>query len=421
MLKQVHLRLTLLSGGITTLILVIMTLGYLYISEKNLLENRLFSYQNDIFTTASSLEQQTVISHTWLSSLEGDGNYYVSLMDNNTPFLFNSRGHSEEREGLLKNAWHYYREHEDSLTQNTISYRSHYTSFLLADREAACCFVISVEKGDSMLEMLLAVPLKGIQRQFFQQRLIFLGIILLALAAIWIFAWFFTGKLLLPVAESRRKQNEFVAAASHELRTPLAVILCCTESDADKNPDRLSIIKSEALQMSSLLEDMLTLSSCDSNQFVIQKAPVELDTLLLDSYEAFEIMAQTKNIKMHIQLPEGALPRCNCDKARIRQVLSILLHNAISYTPDNGQIFLSLEFDSSCFTMVVSDTGVGIPDTEKEWIFDRFYRSEKSRSAKGHFGLGLSIAYEIVTAHGGTIKVCDAAGGGAAFRVALPK
>lgn len=420
MLKKVHLRLTLLSGGITTLVLIIMTLGYLYISEKNLLENKLFAYQNDIYTTATSLEQQTVISHTWLSSLEGTGNYYVSLMDNKTPFLFNSREQSKEKEQLLENIWHYYREHEERLPKNTISYRSRYTSFLFTDKEMFYCFVISVDQDVSNVEMLLVSPLKGIHEQLFRQRLIFLAIILLAFVVVWIFAWVFTGRLLLPIEESRRKQNEFVAAASHELRTPLAVILCCAESDADKNPDRLSIIKSEALQMSSLLEDLLTLSSSDANRFEVKKAPVELDTLLLDSYEAFEMMAKSKNIGMSIQLPEGTLPCCHCDKTRINQVIRILLHNAISYTPEHGHISLSVGFNGSFFSFVVSDTGVGIPDEEKDKIFDRFYRSDQSRTDKGHFGLGLSIASEIVAAHNGSIKVSDTSGGGATFTILLP-
>ena len=114
-------------------------------------------------------------------------------------------------------------------------------------------------------------------------------------------------------------------------------------------------------QMSRLLEDMLTLSSSDTNQFSINKSPVELDTLLLDAYEIFEPMAKSKNQKLHINLPEELLPNCSCDKERIYQVLAILLHNAISYTPQNGSIHIKLEMIKDNFSISVSDTGIGIP------------------------------------------------------------
>ena len=87
MFKKICLRLTLLSGSITTLILIIMTFGYLTISEKNLLENRLLSYENDIYTIASNLEQQNILTHTWLSNLEANGKYYISVLDNQVPYV----------------------------------------------------------------------------------------------------------------------------------------------------------------------------------------------------------------------------------------------------------------------------------------------------------------------------------------------
>ena len=429
MFQKIRLRLTLLSGGITTLILVVMTLGYLYTSEKNLMQSRIFSWQSDVSSIAFNLEQQTVITHTWLANLEASGNYYVSILDNNTPFLFNDRMHNAAFHDFIAATWAYYRENSDTLPENTISYRSRYKSFLFQKEQSYYCFVVTLDKEtaseNSSLELLLITPLSLIQNQIFQQRLVFMGIILIALAAIWLFAWLFTGKLLYPIEENRKKQNQFVAAASHELRTPLAVILSCTESMLEK-PDSmpfsrdLSTVKSEALRMSSLIQDLLTLSSRDANHFPIQKASVELDTLLLDAYEAFEAMAHAKHLKMFITLPDCIVPPCICDKQRIYQVIAILLHNAISYTPDGGKITLTLDVQEKYFSLSISDTGVGIPNEEKKKIFDRFYRSEKSRSTKGHFGLGLSIAYEIITAHHGTIRVCDTAQGGATFVVQLP-
>ncbi|MCM1185424.1 MAG: HAMP domain-containing histidine kinase [Lachnoclostridium sp.] len=429
MFHKIRLRLTLLSGGITTLITILMTLGYLYISEKNLIANRLLSCRNDIYTIASNLEQQTVVSLEWLSKLESGGSYYISLMDNQTPFWFNGRNQSDSHLLITRNAWSYYRENMAQFTEHIISYRSHYKEFTYYEGKSPFyCFVITLETKESSLEMLLMLPFASIEGQIIRQRLGFLCMISLALIAIWLFAWFFTGKLLMPIEENRQKQNRFIAAASHELRTPLAVILSCAESqlesaDAGKSPALIrdmSAIKNESLRMKFLLEDLLTLQSRDAGHFSIEKAPASLDTLLLNAYEAFESMAQSKNINMSVTLPEDAIPLCNCDKERIYQVITILLHNAISYTPEGGHITLSLELMPKYFVLSVSDNGVGISDSEKEKVFERFYRSEKSRSAKGHFGLGLPIAYEIISAHHGSIAVHDTKGGGAMFIVRLP-
>jgi len=426
--KRTRLRLTLLSGGITTLILIIMTLSCLSISENNLIGNKLMSYQNDIYTITSNLEQQTMISNAWLSQLEGKGSCYISILDNGVPFLFNRKKHDDSRQELIDAVWRYYQgDGASEMEVKTLSYRSRYTAFYYQDTQEYYCIAITVEKETNLLEMLLIMPLDSLKRQILTQRLLFCCVILAALVCIWMFAWFFIGKLLRPIEESRDKQNQFVAAASHELRTPLAVILSCAEAvlERDYENDKealqnMSTVKDEALRMSTLLEDMLMLASNDTGRFSVQKVSTELDTLLLNIYEAFEPMAHARQIKLTVSLPESPLPPCVCDGGRIRQVLAILIHNAVSYTPDGGEVALSLDKRGGKFILSVTDSGPGIPDAEKDKIFERFYRGEKSRSGKGHFGLGLSIAREIVSAHHGGITVENAPGGGSVFTIYLP-
>lgn len=223
--------------------------------------------------------------------------------------------------------------------------------------------------------------------------------------------------------ESRRKQTEFIAAASHELRTPLAVILsaaeCLRDADAKRQTRFLETIRQEGEILTSLVNDMLTLSASDSQRFSCHPAPVELDTLFINTYEAFEPLAAEKKLSLTISLPEEAVPPCMADADRMVQLLSILLHNALSYTPEGGHIDLALSYKKNRFHLTVSDTGIGIPDEDKKKIFDRFYRAEKARSTKGHFGLGLSIAAEIVRLHHGSISVSDREGGGSVFTVIL--
>lgn len=137
-----------------------------------------------------------------------------------------------------------------------------------------------------------------------------------------------------------------MAAASHELRTPLSVILssleCCHQASPDEVAGFLATIEKQAALMKSLVNDLLTLSASDSGQLVLSRSTAELDTLLLDTFEAFEPLAARKSITMSVSLPEEALTPYSCDEMRIRQVLSILIQNAISYTPAGGHIHLAL-------------------------------------------------------------------------------
>ncbi|MCI8966362.1 MAG: HAMP domain-containing histidine kinase [Lachnospiraceae bacterium] len=434
-IKKAHIQLTLLNGCITTLILITMTLGYLFISESTMMQNRIASYPRDIYPIASYIEQQDIVSNTWLSQLESNNKYYISLMDNGTEFLYNvNRDLSlDERQRVVSAAWELYRADDTPRTTHPLSHDSSYVSYIMelkndTDGTSAkyYCSVIYIEKNHTFLEVLLAAPLQDLLEQISRQRFLFLGIITLALIAIWIFAWIFTGKLLDPIEANRLRQNQFIASASHELRTPLAVILSCAETElAKKESSELSTIRSESLRTSRLLGDMLTLLSCDTGHLEIKPVSTQLDTLVLNACEAFETMAAARHIRITAVLPENLLPDCLCDSERITQVLAIFLHNAISYTPEGGSITLSVRHRSPHhrsgrhFEIQISDTGVGISDEEKTRIFDRFYRSEKARSDKDHFGLGLSIAYDIITAHHGSITVTDTPGGGTTFIITI--
>ena len=178
--------------------------------------------------------------------------------------------------------------------------------------------------------------------------------------------------------------------------------------------------------MSDMLEQLLTLSRADSHGLVLRMEETDLQTLLLETYENFLPLAADSGHLLSIRLPESELPLCNCDQGRIRQVCHILLHNALSYTPAGSNVLLFIAEGSyeKEITVGVQDNGPGIPDGEKEKIFDRFYRIRSGAfvpdSEKGHHGLGLAVAKEIAAAHRGTLTVSDASGGGALFFLTLP-
>ncbi len=165
---------------------------------------------------------------------------------------------------------------------------------------------------------------------------------------------------------------------------------------------------------------MLLLANADSDHLPMQMELCQPDELLLNAYEKYESLAAKKQISLLISLPDTLFPDCYCDRERIMQVFSILLDNALSYTPSNGTIQLSLTLNKAFLCFVVSDTGCGIAEEDKKRIFDRFYRSDQAHTDKMHFGPGLCIAKEIVTAHQGKICVEDSAEGGSCFFVELP-
>ena len=281
-----------------------------------------------------------------------------------------------------------------------------------------------IPKGNGVLSLVLVYPLEGLKAQIFHQRVLFGGIVLLAVLALGVFSWFFTGKMLRPLEENRKKQTQFIASASHELRSPLAVILSCVQAMETGNGEMgrlLQTIKSEGNRMTRLIGDMLSLANADNKSWSIMKTDCELDTLLLETYEKYEPILREKKISLKVVLPEEYLSICKCDSARLSQVLGILLDNGASYVPAGGRMELGVEEKEKYFRIYVQDNGLGIPDENKEAVFQRFYREDWARKDKQHFGLGLCIAKEIVSLHKGSIRITDTPGGGCTFVIKLPK
>lgn len=146
----------------------------------------------------------------------------------------------------------------------------------------------------------------------------------------------------------------------------------------------------------------------------------DMDTLFIETWETWLSPCRQKGITLNIKLKEECCPKVPCDKERISQVLGILLDNAISYSPPGASIELEAMDDDRQFYFSVIDHGPGIPNAEKVKVFDRFYRGDPSRSDKNHYGLGLSIAKEIIKLHDGNIEIADTPGGGCTFRISLP-
>jgi signal transduction histidine kinase len=217
-------------------------------------------------------------------------------------------------------------------------------------------------------------------------------------------------------------QQRFLADVSHELRTPLTVIkgnvnLMRKMSSSDE--ESLGEIEEEADRLTRLVGDLLLEAQVESGNLPLDMKPVELDTLLLEVFKEMRFLARDR---VQLKLTEIDQISVNGDRDRLKQVLINLVSNGIQYTPQGGQVFLSLGKVGENARILVRDTGLGIPTEDLPHIFERFYRADKSRSRSksGGFGLGLSIAYWIITNHGGKIEVDSREGEGTSFCIYLP-
>ncbi len=460
MYKKIHKHLTFLFTGIASLILVVMSVICLYMSEQALEKNSFLSFSGKMNTLVSNFEQQTTISQEWLAKVSENGTYQIAVYDNDVPLSYTSATLSEDTLALMAEIME---KQDDTIPGAPYEnpYSSPHREFSYTSKGGADYYacLVRIRRNAGDLTAVILYSTEVLSRQLTTTRIRFLCINVVGILLLSIFSWYYTKRLLLPIRKSQEQQAAFISAASHELQTPLAVILSCLSAiQCSQNTDRsakghfptehassdisptkitslentttenslsekqshfLHTIETESRRMSRLVTDLLTLARSDHHTWSFHMKEVDLDTILLNSFEAFQPIAAAHDMTLRIDLPEGPLPACTCDPDRISQVLGILLSNAVSYGSAGGYVKLSLRFQNGIYDFQVSDNGAGIPDSEKEHIFDRFYRIDSSRSGKEHFGLGLCIAKEIITAHRGSIHVSDTPDGGATFTVRL--
>ena len=217
-------------------------------------------------------------------------------------------------------------------------------------------------------------------------------------------------------------QQRFLADVSHELRTPLTVIkgnVDLIRRMKQFDDESLTSIDQEAGRLTRLVGGLLMLAQAESGKLPLIFKPVELDILIVEVFQEMRVIAGSK---VHVHLNEIDQMQVNGDRDRLKQVLINLVGNAIQYTPQNGDVYLSVARVGDQARVICRDTGPGIPSEDLPRIFERFYRAEKSRTrgrATG-FGLGLSITKWIVEHHGGHIEVDSQEGRGTTFAIWLP-
>jgi signal transduction histidine kinase len=234
--------------------------------------------------------------------------------------------------------------------------------------------------------------------------LISTGILLLIELLILLISTKLTNWIIKPVQESFDKQKQFIADASHELKTPLAVIMASSEA-LESNPDEkkwLENIRSESDRMNKLICDLLELAKSESIDDRSEFAVGNLSKTVEKSVLTFEGIMFEKGIALEDNIEDNIEIEMN--EYKIKQLMSILIDNAIKHSESGGKITVELKKEKD-IVISVSNTGEGIPKGDEERIFERFYRADEARNRnENRYGLGLAIAKNIALSHNGTIS-----------------
>jgi signal transduction histidine kinase len=231
--------------------------------------------------------------------------------------------------------------------------------------------------------------------------------------------WFLAGKSLAPVRAAFERQQTFVADASHELRTPLAVIRANAEFLQSEQPasEEAAEILAETDRLTSLVDSLLALAR--GQAAAAPEVPLDLGALVTDSTDAMQPLAGDRKVSLEVAAAPDLEVRGDPDQ--LRRLMVILVDNALRYTPEGGRVQVDAHRSNGSAVIAVHDTGIGMDRAEIQRVFERFYRADDARSrASGGAGLGLSIAEQLVHAHGGRITADSAPGEGSTFTVSLP-
>lgn len=429
MIRNLRIRLTLLFTILSSLLLLAALLVTWRFSASQYTENKAAAYNTCFHFIADHIASGAVLRDSWLSQQERENGCIIYIEDGNAPLQFSGAWTPDTpRDALIELA-----KKESLPVGDEVFFTIQGEQKDIYQSVSSSITMKNAADLDHTVHLWILFAhnpvLKHIRLLTTIHFLLWLGgsVVLLLISY-----------LLVRIAtrtteESLRQQNAFIAAASHELRSPLTVMkanLCAIREiswvpDQENEEDRssrstaslLTTTENEVTRMQHLTDDLLLLAGSDANILTANLQPVPLDTLLIETYETFLPLARQLQHPFEIILPDQELPSIMADRERIRQLLGIFINNAFAYSGKNTPVELSACQTRGSVVLSVADHGKGIPDEEKKLIFRRFYRSDKSRTDKSHFGLGLSVAQEIAHAHNASVKVSDTPGGGATFSI----
>lgn len=237
-------------------------------------------------------------------------------------------------------------------------------------------------------------------------------------------AYFLAGRTLTPIKLMVDEQNQFISNSSHELRTPLSTLRAEMEGSllekhiSDKKARQLISSNLEEIgKLQGLSNRLLQLARLHNPSPTRYEEQLSLKEVIESAVKQVKALADGKQIKLDLVVKDAVVQG---EKDSLRELFVILLDNALKYSPQESNISLTSKINDEEVRIIVKDQGIGISEEDQEHIFERFYRSDKSRSQTDGFGLGLSIAKQIIEKHNGTVKVASKLSKGSTFTVSLP-
>ena len=226
---------------------------------------------------------------------------------------------------------------------------------------------------------------------------------------------------------ANESRNHFVAHATHELRTPLTNIRLYVETaidEGERDPSVrgkcLNVINQEARRLERIVGEMLSVAEIEAGSLKIARGDLRLDQLFEELMADFEQQAREKNLRLNLRLPPK-LPVLQADRGKVAVALHNLIGNALKYTPEGGEVTVSVEAGARELVVTVTDTGIGISEDDQPRVFERFYRARDPRVEKiTGTGLGLTLAREVARLHGGEITLTSELDKGSTFTLTLP-
>jgi OmpR-family two-component system manganese-sensing sensor histidine kinase len=427
MLDIIRRRLVFLYTFTTGLILTGVLILILLFSRLQLLKSKRENFQNNYFSISKNVQIDNVISHLTLSEFEVKNNLIIHIEENGIPLKYEGAAKYQTKRNILiekiKKLGLKDNINTNIRPSSTSELKSKIYKLKGEKKELyyGAIFMVPTQRGYRTL-----VILQYISQSLFHQYgygILFLLLDAMEICSCYIISRWVVGKSLRQVEESRRRQNKFIAAASHELKSPLSVIQANASAlriEPERTEQFTKGIEAECRRLKCLIEDMLLLAMADANSWDISKESVDMDILIIEMYDLYYSLFKQQQKELKLELQDEMLPKIKGDTLRIRQIIAALIDNALTYTDAGSTVILKSYTKKSQLWIEVIDNGKGIKLENKSEIFERFFREDTSRNNKSHFGLGLSIARELVTLHGGNITVEDTIGGGATFKFYLP-
>jgi signal transduction histidine kinase len=284
---------------------------------------------------------------------------------------------------------------------------------------------MALERLDDGSFLAVGRSLRLVEHQLETLRLVFVTGGLIGLGVSLVSGFWLAGRTLGPIRRSLESQRQFISDASHELRTPLAIakannalLLDDPELTIESRLDQAEAVAAELDHLTVLVGDLTTLARADEGRANLLIEPLDLGELTEEVVRDMGALADVLGVRL---TPEISPARMRGDRARLRQLLMILIDNSLKYASEGGNVRVRCGPDGGRVELSVSDDGVGIAAADQKRIFERFYRADGERTrSKGGTGLGLAIGKWIVEAHGGRVAVESAPGKGTTFRVRLP-